>query len=168
MCALRRPEFASHLGVALLDRKPSLHSLPTSIALIEALRQIGTDEAVGYLVSGLDSNSQDIQQWCSEALDAVEAMRARRARWKDGIADRPSRASALGELLTLLKDENPTARALAVRGVGAFGAVEYIPTLIGMLKDPSTEVREAVVDAVKRLSALPLEVEVGEEPAGVK
>jgi HEAT repeat protein len=64
-----------------------------------------------------------------------------------------------------LPSEEPV-RAFAVRGVGAFGAVEFIPTLIGMLKDPSAEVREAVVDAVKQLSSQPAPKQEAQAEAG--
>jgi len=163
MCMLQAPEFTDVIGEYLTGKRSVDHhnvAAPSPERMLSGLASVGSDAAVGYLLEALSSDSANVQILSAEALDLIEARRSRLMRWEEGLSHGPSRAEALSQLLILLQDESPTARALAVRGVGAFGAVEYIPTLIAMLKDPAQEVREAVVDAVKQLSMTPAQKQV--------
>ncbi|MDF1798349.1 MAG: HEAT repeat domain-containing protein [Planctomycetota bacterium] len=66
----------------------------------------------------------------------------------------PSRDQAIAELLEMLKHQDPAVRAAAAKGVGGFGALEALPTLIRLLgTETDTTVKAAVNAAIGRLTA---------------
>jgi HEAT repeat protein len=112
-----------------------------------------SDEAAEILLRGFGSSNSSIRAICMQGLDHIEGLRQRTARWEKLKMEQPSKESALLELLDMLDDENLEVRTQAIRGIATFGAIEYLPTLIRLLKDPEEEIVKAARIAIDTLSA---------------
>jgi HEAT repeat protein len=54
----------------------------------------------------------------------------------------------------MLDDSDPTVRGQAAKSIATLDAVEYLPRLVKLLKDPAPEVREAAKQALGTLNAV--------------
>lgn len=112
-------------------------------AAVEAIAGFGVDavEALSGAIAGLDADGKKL---------AAEALA------------RTGQPAALLELRPLLQEADPNVRAAAleaVAGVGAAGAKEAVPLLMGCLSDPDSFLRLAALDGLNELGAvLPLEL----------
>lgn len=111
-----------------------------------------TDEAGEILLRGLASSDGEVRARCGVGLSYIEETRERTRRWQDSKDGKPSKESALAELLVMLDDENIEVRVQAIHGVATFDAIEYLPTLIRLLKDPDAKIVEAAREAISDLS----------------
>jgi len=72
--------------------------------------------------------------------------------WSRRKASRATRETAIAELLPMLEDTAWEVRLQAARALGTLGAVEHMPKLIALLRDPNQEVRDAAHAALDRLN----------------
>ena len=155
MVSLRRPEFLPTLERCLSAEWVTSSGLRSQIRE-QAARGIPgflTVEAGEILLRGLTSASNNVRALCGQGLNQIEQTRERRLRWEETKQDRPDKESALAELLVMLDSDHLEIRVQAIRGVATFGAIEYLPTLIRLLKDPNKEVVAAARSAIDTLSA---------------
>ncbi len=117
------------------------------------LSSFQSDEAARILLSGFSSSDNVLRSICMSGLDHLEAIRKRTEQWAKIKEEKPSKESALSELLGMLDDKNIEIRTQAIRGIATFGAIEYLPTLIRLLKDPNAHVVQAARQAIDTLSA---------------
>jgi hypothetical protein len=148
MQGLRWPELLDPLGQLLL--KGSLE--PVRVA--SAITGYMNDRAAKYLLDEAGSTAnEDIRKACFAGLESIRKYQDETARWNLRKNGQRARDEAVQQLLPMLDDSDATIRAQAARSLATLDAVEYLPRLVKMLKDPAPEVREAAKKALETLNA---------------
>ncbi len=122
------------------------------VAAAQAVASYVSEEAASILLRGLSLPDKEVREICVKGLEEIDVARARAASWAEARRAQPTKASALIELASMLDDETLEVRLQAIHGIATFGAIEYLPTMIRLLKDPSEEVVEAARQAIEDLS----------------
>ena len=122
------PSVEGLVGV-LHGRSPRLRE-----AAIEALGQVGGDQAVAAMVPSLNDDRSNVRQAAAAAI---------------GKAGGASAVASLGAALT---HKDPATRKCLVQALGSVGTVDAIAALRGALSDRDRGVRDAAIGA---LAALP-------------
>ncbi len=135
-----------------------------------ALSMLLSDEAAEQLLRGLSVPNPKVREACLAGLEHIEVARREMERVRNARAPLPTRESALAELAAMLEHEDPGRRVMAIEGIVAFGALEYLPTLIGRLDAEIGEVHNALLAAIDALTergvAPPAEKESNEKRPG--
>ena len=114
-----------------------------------------SDEAARVLLTGLTSPDESIRTACADGLDQIETFRTRSRRWEQLSQGMLTREDALVDLVSMLDHPNEELRIAAIQGIGAFGALEYLPTIIRLLADDSVAVQAAARETIDHLRKMP-------------
>ncbi|MEM8713246.1 MAG: HEAT repeat domain-containing protein, partial [Planctomycetota bacterium] len=96
-------------------------------------------------------NSSNLTTHVTARIRELHSLRAAGALLAEA-EKRPTRESALTQLLGLLKSESPDVRLEAIRGLGTLDAVEALPTLIGIVESGTEPEKELAKETLVRLS----------------
>jgi HEAT repeat protein len=119
----------------------------------KALAAYLDDRAAEILLKGLGgTTSEKVRGACFEALDTIRRYQDEKERWAQRKSSQAARDVAIAELVPMLADPDANIRAQAARSMGALGAVEHLPALVRLLKDPVPEVRVAAQEAIDVLT----------------
>jgi HEAT repeat protein len=133
----------------------------TALELSISVKQYGED-AVPYLVEGLDLPDQSVVQFCIEMLavigfvSAVDPLR-RLAKTYPSITVRAKAIEALGRLgdqrseellISFVRDPNPALRLKALEALGRIGAPAALPALLPRLEHGALQEQLAAARAI--------------------
>lgn len=156
--AIGRSHLAAHLPLlenCLTGQGPGDggNRVHQQMAAAGALGAYLSDEAAEILLKGLGaSTSGNLREACFAALDTIRRYQDEKERWAQRKSSKAMQDAAIAELALLLIDRDANVRAQAARSLGALGAVELLPKLVNMLKDPAPEVRGAAQSAIDVLT----------------
>jgi HEAT repeats len=150
------PEYLPLLENALVGGLGLSGGLETEVQGLaaNALACYLSDAAAEILLKGLGSTTnENVRKSCFDALDTIRRYQDEKERWAQRKSSKQAQDAAIAELAMLLLDQDANVRAQAARSLGALGAVELLPKLVNMLKDPAPEVRVAAQSAIDALTA---------------
>lgn len=148
-----------HLDVWLRNNDESVR-----VAAAECIAQLGRFESFDLLLDGIDSDTEASREArlaaiCSFGEAAIGPLleRMEDPAWSDSVM----LARALANLgayvedavLTMLEDESPSRRLLAVRTLGDMGLERAAPRICELVCDESDAVREAAIEALRQMPA---------------
>jgi HEAT repeat protein len=150
----RRPDptFLEPLGQILRPSDDRAVDQQSQIAAAQALANYLDDQAAEKLLAGAASTNPNVRQACFSALETIRRYQDEKGRWRARQGGEAARLAAIDELLPLLEDRDPAIRAQSARSLATLQAVEHLPKLIALLKDPAPAVREAAQAALERLN----------------
>jgi hypothetical protein len=122
-------------------------------AAAAALASYLDDRAAEILLQGLGvTTDEEVRQTLFDALETIRRYQEEKERWNRRRTSQQAREAAVAELVPMLADADANIRAQAARSMGALGAVEQLPALVRLLKDPDPEVRAAAQEAIDVLT----------------
>ncbi len=133
-----------------------------NVAVTKALPGLFTDEAAELLLEAAAlADDPETRKHCLASLEEMRKYFLARDYWARRKTLEASREEAVEELVAMLDDSTPAVRAQAAAGLATFDAIEAIPALIRLLKDPDASVAKAASQALVRLNRA-REAETGE------
>jgi hypothetical protein len=124
-----------------------------------------SEDAAEILLRGAATvETHKTREQCLAGAEMIRSYLEGLDEWSRRKASRATRESAIADLLPMLEDEAWEVRLQAARALGTLGAVEHMPKLIALLRDPDQEVRDAAHAALDRLNAQVMVVPAEEEP----
>jgi HEAT repeat protein len=119
--------------IALLQ-EPGKHAVTVSLAVVQALGEIGDARAAAALGRALEHGSPALSARAAAGLIAIGAR-------------------AVPAVRKCLSSNTPGVRAAAARVIGAIGGARAVPLLRTLLKDHELPVRRAALEAVARFQS---------------
>jgi HEAT repeat protein len=139
-------------------------------AAVNALGKIGDPQVIPFLTRALQDEDTDVCQAAAEALgkigdpQAIPALIQAFESWKIDLKKGSSKqTSSLEEILLQIKANwSVEVRQAIVKALGEIGDPQAVPALIDALKDEDWRVREAAVEALRKIGppALPALIEM--------
>ena len=121
-----------------------------------ALTNYMNDAAVDILLRAIaNATDDDFRKRCFDGLESIRKYQDERARWDKRKLGQDARERAVAEVLPMLEDKNAMIRTQAALAIGTLGAIEEMPRLIRLLKDPEASVRNAAQKALDQLNTTP-------------
>ena len=157
---LRDPSYLPLLQEGLNGDVPfgnrNMDAASTRSSILNALTRYFNDEAADIILAtaGSTGNAQ-LRSECFAALETIRKYQEEKGRWQGDRASRAATDAAIRDLLALLDDPTPLVRAQAVRGLATLRAVEQMPRVVRLLKDPDEGVRKAADEALGVLNTPP-------------
>ncbi len=154
VAALRDPVYLEALERCLQAEwiQSSNTRLEVRLKAAEVITGYLSDEAAAVLLRGMGTSGKEVRYACRLGLTTIEEYRDAVRAWEGRLEDRPTKESALAELVEMLESDSELIRSQAVYGLGTLGAIEFMPRLIRMLEDPSPEVARAANAALDLLN----------------
>ncbi len=126
------------------------------LAALEAVTSYLSDEAAETLldVAG-QTRYRGGRDACLAAVESIRTYQEARERWAARRLGKQTRTRAVARLLELLDEKETEIRIEAIRGLGSLQALEALPTLIPLVRDPDPGIRKATREALDRLNSDP-------------
>ncbi|MAW60883.1 MAG: hypothetical protein CMJ94_08620 [Planctomycetes bacterium] len=132
--------------------------------LVIAMGSFMTREAGEVLVQCLGAAAAPhVQEAIQQKLSQIRSYLQEAEYWAGEEKRQATETQAVLELVEMLDDEDADIRAAAIDGLASFGAREYLPRIIRMMKDESNIVQRAARNAVRVLQH---GISTVEEPGG--
>ncbi len=117
----------------------------------EVLAEYLTEEAAAAMLKGLSSSIPLVRGKCSTGLYNTERAIAQREFWAKREQRLPTREETISELLELMEHDDIETRCQAIHALATLGAVEVLPQLVRLVRDPS-----GAVATLGRCASFPL------------
>lgn len=120
--------------------------------LVQAMGSYMTREAGEQLVQCLGAAvDHNVRGTIQNQLVQIRSYLEEAEYWAGEEKRQATESQAILDLVAMLDDEDADIRAAAIDGLASFGAKEYLPRIIRMMKDDSNKVQRAARNAVRLL-----------------